>query len=282
MSDRFRRRDAPPPPTDRPTDPPESRYRAIRGEADEIGREIAWRLRGALTWSPPAIRRSRSLSALLRTLPPDLRASAERLASRHAPGWERACDPWGFRESLYVLDLLDRCVGPPSSPLPSLDIGCKNGCYLPGLWAWSGGPWDGVELDAHRRYWTLATRRAHGEWIARRLPGCRYLAADLLDLRGAYGFVTWFLPFLHEAPLRAWGLPRRFLRPARLLDHARTLLAPGGRLLVVNQGEAEAERQERLFGEAGIAAVSFGRIESPFSPFRRPRFGWLAVAPPPN
>ncbi|MEI2782927.1 MAG: hypothetical protein V9H25_17420 [Candidatus Competibacter sp.] len=276
MSDRLQRRDAP------PTDPPEPWYRAIRREADEIGREIAWWLRGAVTWSPPALRRSRSLPVLLRTLPADLRPPAASLAVRHPPGWERACDPWGFRESLYVLDVLDRWAGPPASPLPSLDIGCKNGCYLPGLWAWSGGPWDGVELDAHRRYWTLATRRAHGEWIARRLPGCRYLAVDLLDLRGAYGFVTWFLPFLHEAPLRAWGLPRRFLRPARLLDHARTLLAPGGRLLVVNQGEAEAERQERLFGEAGIAAVSFGRIESPFSPFRRPRFGWLAVAPPPN
>jgi SAM-dependent methyltransferase len=279
MSDRFRRRGAPPPAA-RPTDPPAPWHVRVRRETAEIGRDISWRLRGALTWSPPAIRRSRSLPALLRTLPPDLRPAAERLAARHAPGWERACDPWGFRESLYVLDLLDRCVGPPSSPLPSLDIGCKNGCYLPGLWAWSGGPWDGVELDAHRRYWTLATRRAHGEWIARRLPGCRYLAANLLDLRGAYGFVTWFLPFLHEAPLRAWGLPRRFLQPVRLLEHVRTLLAPGGRLLVVNQGEAEAERQERLFREIGIAASPAGRIESPFSPFRRPRFGWLAILHP--
>ena len=73
MSDRFRRRDAPPPPADRPTDPPESRYRAIRREADEIGREIAWRLRGVLTWSPPALRRSRALPTLLPTLPPELR-----------------------------------------------------------------------------------------------------------------------------------------------------------------------------------------------------------------
>lgn len=139
-----------------------------------------------------------------------------------------------------------------------------------------------MELDAHRRYWTLSTRRAHGEWIARRLPGCRYLAANLLDLRGAYGFVTWFLPFIHEAPLRAWGLPSRFLQPVRPLEHARTLLAPGGRLLVVNQGEVEAERQERLFGEASIAARAIGRVESPFSSFRCPRFGWLAIAPPSN
>ena len=89
-----------------------------------------------------------------------------------------------------MLDVLDRYVDSPDSARPGLDIGCKNGCYLPGLQAWSGGRWDGVELDAHRRYWTLTTRRAHGEFVARSLPGCRYLAGNLLEVRGRYGFIT--------------------------------------------------------------------------------------------
>lgn len=246
-------------------------------QAGEIGREWVWWWRNTLTWSLPAIRRSRSWTALSRTLPPAARAAAAELATRFdLSRWTNACDAQGFRESLYVLDLLDRHAGPPCCSPPYLDIGCKNGCYLPGLQAWSNGPWDGVELDAHRRYWTLVTRRACGESVARYLPDCRYVAGNLLELNGSYGFISWFLPFLHEAPLRAWGLPARFLMPLALLEHAWALLAPGGRLFVVNQGEAEADRQARLFQKAGIRAQPLGRVESPLSPFQRPRFGWLA------
>lgn len=218
-----------------------------------------------------------------RTLPPAQHLAANALAARYdLAAWAKACDAQGFRESLYVLDVLDRYVGSPIYPAPYLDIGCKNGCYLPGLQAWSGGSWHGVELDAHRRYWTLTTRRARGEFVARSLPGCRYTAGDVLDLQGPYGFITWFLPFLHATPLRVWGLPDRFLLPLRLLAHVWTLLPPGGSLLVINQGEAEAESQDRLFREAGISARSLGWVESPLSPFRRPRWGWLADKPDPN
>ncbi|MCB1777958.1 MAG: hypothetical protein KDI50_11035 [Candidatus Competibacteraceae bacterium] len=150
-------------------------YRAT----DEQGRWLAWRLRNALCGSPPVWRRPRALASLLNTLPAAMRPVAEALISRHdLKGWEQACDAQGFRESLYVLDVLDRYAGLADAMWRGLDIGCKNGCYLPGLQAWSGGPWDGVELDAHRRYWTLTTRRAHGEYVARALPDCRSLAND--------------------------------------------------------------------------------------------------------
>ena len=246
----------------------------------EQARWLAWRLRNILCWSLPVWRQPRALASLLNTLPSTVRLVADALAARYdLKGWERACDAQGFRESLYVLDVLDRYAGSPDAMRPGLDIGCKNGCYLPGLQAWSGGPWDGVELDAHRRYWTLTTRRAHGEWVAHALPECRYLAGNLLDLHDGYGFITWFLPFLHAAPLREWGLPVRFLMPRRLLDHAWTLLAPGGRLLVINQGESEVERQAELFEQAGIVARALGRIESPLSPFQRRRYGFMACRP---
>ncbi|NJM12799.1 MAG: hypothetical protein HC889_13855 [Synechococcaceae cyanobacterium SM1_2_3] len=235
-------------------------------------------MRNAVTFSPSVSQQPPlSLPTLLEQLSSDQKPLAEVLASRYnLSDWGRACDAQGFRESLYVLDVLDRYLGPPTSAAPGLDIGCKNGCYLPGLHAWTHGPWDGVELDAHRRYWSLTTRRAHGERIARLLPGCRYIAGNVLDLHHSYGFITWFLPFLEPEPLQDWGLPLRFLMPLQLLEHVWSLLLPGGRLLVINQGEEEAELQQQLFQQAGIAAQALGQIESPLSPFQRRRFGWRA------
>lgn len=239
----------------------------------------AWSLRQTFPGSLPVWRRRRTLAALWSTLSPTQQPAAEKLAARYdLSNWGNCCDIQGFRESLYVLDVLDHYFGPARSPTPALDIGCKDGGYLPGLRAWSSGPWDGVELDAHRRYWTLTTRRAKGEAIARSLPDCRYIAGNLLDIHRQYGFITWFLPFLHDAPLVAWGLPRRFLMPQTLLEHAWKRLLPGGGLLIINQGEAEAERQARLFQAVGINAQALGRVDSPLSPFQKPRFGWQAVA----
>lgn len=244
----------------------------------ELGIELAWWLRNTFTWSLPAQPRRHTLAALQHSLPPSLQSPAQALAQRYAvQHFANCCDAQGFRESLYVLDILDRYIGPPIYPHPALDVGCKNGCYLPGLQAWSPGAWHGVELDAQRRYWNMTTRYAQGQRIASALPNCRYIAANLLQLSDRYGFITWFLPFLHHAPLHAWGLPQRFLMPEQLLEHAWSLLKVGGGMLLVNQGEAEAERQARLFASLGISAQSLGRLHSLLSPFKQPRFGWLVL-----
>lgn len=91
--------------------------------------------------------------------------------------------------------------------------------------------------------------------------------------------MTWFLPFLTEGPLIAWGLPRRFLAPLELLTHVTSRLVPGGVLLVVNQGAEEAAPQEALFTQLAVPGrtTSLGRVDSPLSPFRRERFGWRFV-----
>jgi hypothetical protein len=135
-----------------------------------------------------------------------------------------------------------------------------------------------VELDAHRRYWTLRTRRAHGEAMAAAFPGCAFHAADVRTRTGSYARITWFLPFVLEAPHRAWGLPAASFAPAEVVAHVLGLLAPGGTMLVVNQGEAEAQAQKALFatcqGRASVQVAALGRVESELSPFRKPRFGW--------
>jgi hypothetical protein len=151
---------------------------------------------------------------------------------------------------------------------------------LPALHTAVPGPWDLVELDAHRRYADLSTRRAHGERVARAHAGCRYIAGSVAELQGQYGVVIWFLPFLFEEPLRAWGLPRRFFAPEALFGHVLDRVAPGGSLLIVNQGERERDRQRDLFAARGVQAIPLGLLESPLSPFRRKRFGWRWTAGP--
>jgi len=222
------------------------------------------------TWSPRA---SLPGPSTLDGLAPEARARADALASRYdlAP-LLRACGPTERDESLYVLDLLDRYL--PGAHGRGLDVGGKNGAYLPGLATFQPGGWDVVELDAHRRYWNLRTRRAVGEVMASAFPPCRYLAADIRTVAGHYELAVWLLPFVFVEPHRAWGLAAGAFAPDAVLAHVLGLLAPGAPMLVVNQGEEEHAEQGRLLAGAGVRAEALGRLESPLSPFRRPRFGW--------
>ena len=247
-------------------------------------------------WSPPARLPGPAPGGLRvgidgQPLTPRAQARVDDLAGRYdLLPLVAACGPDERAESLYVLDLLDRhgLADPDGTGAGrALDVGSKNGAYLPGLaTGWPHG-WDAVELDAHRRYWTLRTRRAHGEAMAAAFPGCRFHAADVRSLDGSYARITWFLPFVLEAPHRAWGLPPATFAPAEVLAHVLARLAPGGRMLVVNQGEAEAETQAALFARclaedttastSTFQTTALGRIDSDLSPFRKPRFGWLVT-----
>jgi hypothetical protein len=93
-------------------------------------------------------------------------------------------------------------------------------------------------------------------------------------MAGPYDVITWILPFVHEAPLRAWGLPRRLFEPGVLLDHVLSLLAPDGLLFIVNQGLAEAATQEHMLRIRSLPFDALGALENPLSPFRKTRFGY--------
>ena len=179
-------------------------------------------------------------------------------------------------ESLYVLDLLDRYgLAGDGDAGGGLDVGSKNGAYLPGLAAaWPGG-WDAVELDAHRRYWTLHTRRAKGEAMAAALPGCAFHATDVRSLHGTWARVTWLLPFVTEPPHRAWGLAGDAFDPAGLLADVLGKVAPGGVMLLVNQGVEERDAQRALLAvHPAVVVEDLGEVTSALSPFRRTRYGW--------
>jgi len=95
-----------------------------------------------------------------------------------------------------------------------------------------------------------------------------------MTLQDRYGLVLWFLPFVQEGALRVWGLPRRFFAPEALFRHVLARVAPGGTLLIVNQGEGERDVQRALFAGIGAAPTELGLIESPLSRFVRPRLGF--------
>jgi hypothetical protein len=238
--------------------------------------ELAFAWRARFQTSLPAWKRVAPRALVERALDPAARSRLAALAPGQAlAAWEGSCSLQEWRESLYALDVLSGVL---PSGLPAgrgLDVGAKNGCTLPGLATASPRGWDLVELDAHRRYAWGATRRVYGEALAARFPGCRYHSRSVLDLDGPWALVTWFLPFLTEAPLRAWGLPARFLEPERLLRHVTERVLPGGALLVLNQGAEEADLQAGLFERLGLRARALGRVDSPLSPFRRLRFGFL-------
>lgn len=247
--------------------------------------ELAFRLRNALPWSPPVRRPTvgswpgweRQTSAR----DPQAQHRAADLRARHdLERWISLLAAIEVDENLYVLDVLERTLPAVLPPGRGLDVGSNNGAVLPALVTAAGRPFDLVELDAHRRYVDLSTRRAHGERMVAAYPGSRYIAGSVTGVSTRFAVVTWFLPFVHEAPLRAWGLPDRFFAPELLLRHVCERVLPGGVLLIVNQGESERDTQRALFGRVGVIPDELDRITSPLSPFVRPRFGFRWRRPP--
>jgi hypothetical protein len=238
--------------------------------------ELAFRARGALRWSVPALKRSLTFDQVISVLPEQARGPARALSSTYdLSAWSGGCSYREWVDSLYALDVLARVIPRELPPGRAVEIGAKNGSMLPALATLTGRGCDAIELDAHRRYLWGSTRRVYGEALAARFPDCRFVADDVRNVAGPWALATWWLPFLTPGPLEAWGLPARFLVPAELLEVVRSRILPGGALFVVNQGEEEGALQGRLFDQLGMRATSLGAIESALSPFERPRVGWL-------
>lgn len=240
-------------------------------------RDLRWQLKSWLRWSP-ALRSRRAMhpAKVNKHLNAGQRERLLQLQQNYViEDWPRLCNAIEYRENLYMLDLLTQHLAVQAHVGKGLDIGCRNFSHLPALSALRPSAWDGVELDAHARYWSGHTRRACGEWMARQRPQCRYIVGSLLDLETHYDVIVWVLPFVLPEPLRRWGLPERYFQPAALLRHALTLLEPEGTMFIVNQGESEADEQRRLLTGAGVAFEELGELHSVFSPFRNQRFGWL-------
>ena len=246
--------------------------------------ELSFRLRQALSWSPtPSATPLLRLSALRASLDAHDAQRFDALERRRElEPLSRATSLLGAREALWATDTLDHLLGDTLLPPgPSLDVGAKNATHLPGQFAFRPGPWDLVEVDAHRRYVDLTTRGAHGKAMAGRFRGARYIAKAIREVTGRYSLITWFLPFVVESPHHAWGLPQRLFAPSSTLAHVIGLLAEGGALVIVNQGEAEAVVQRQLLHEVAgdLDAADAGSLSMVVSPYRRERFGVVVRRP---
>ena len=189
--------------------------------------------------------------------------------------WPQYCTESEFQENLYLLDVLDAYV--PTTDMPkgkAIDIGCRNFCHLPALFAFFPATWTGVEVDAHARYKNGYTRRAYGEYMAAQFPGARYRAQSFMQIQEQYQLMVWLLPFLFWGTQQVWGLPKRFFAPRDMLLKALSSLAPQGLLFIVNQGKDEAQYQERLLKECDASYQDLDEIHSVFSPFKKKRFAW--------
>jgi hypothetical protein len=233
---------------------------------------LDWWLRNSLTWSPsarePAEEKGEADARETHFMANYFLFSARQRMTNSR--WQRNLAVLERLESASRSPALDKLLRQ-TGPLRILDIGSKNFDYvdaLAGFFSRCLSHRDvqitGLEIDAHRRYTDLRTRRAWAEHYVSFVPSARYFAADLLNHTETYHAITWFFPFLTEFPLLKWGLPLSLFQPATLLAHAWSLLLPGGVLILVNQTDAELETQCKLLAE----------LEAPFDP----RQGRVTVA----
>lgn len=243
---------------------------------------LAWRLKHVLSYSPQVRNKLFLVDAkrVLAQFTPEQQARYHVLSEQYDLAvWPQICTQHEFVENLYVLDCLTQHINQAPTQGAGLDIGCRNFCHLPALYAFHPQVWSGVEVDAHARYWHGYTRAAYGEFMARQFPGASYRASSLLDLQleAQCGFIFWSLPFLFIETQRAWRLPETYFAPREMLHKALGLLQAAGSMFIVNQGERERDRQAQLLAELGVHAQFLGQVSSVFSPFKKTRYAWCVT-----
>lgn len=272
--------------------------------------QVQWSLRNFLTWAPgtyrePTGQKLDGSKHPLAQLPTEVRDPAESLLTRYglAELPQRASTA-RLMETLTYLDWLDGMAQTAPEwfqlaqnsqsnpedvkiqlPLRWLDVGAKNWAYVEALAAFlqtrqgQSFQLDGVELDPHRRYTNWQTRGQAAQTFCQAIPQATYHTGDIQDWRQPADIISLFLPFVFVEPHLAWGLPLDYFQPSALLNHVLSLLKPGGVLIVVNQGEVEAQAQAELFQTANtqntLEIQNLGQLTAPFMNYQHPRHGWL-------
>jgi len=186
-----------------------------------------------------------------------------------------------YKENLYTLDILDKYLKVTSSDeLKILDIGSKNWFYAKGEHLFFKAHVNrleitGVELDAFRLYSNLYSRYEAAQFHIKGLENTKYIADDILNIKGKFHYITWFLPFVKKEPLMYWGLPLKFFMPEKLLRHAYSLLDEGGKMFILNQGEEEYEIQKKLLKNLNIPFEEIGEVKSEFLAYKHKRYGFI-------
>ena len=186
-----------------------------------------------------------------------------------------------YLENLYVLDVLSKCFSVIKKEFVcALDIGSKNWYYANAEYSFLKSNYrdfllKGVELDAYRLYSNFYSRYEAAKFYTKNLKNTEYVAGNLLNIKGCYDYITWFLPFVLKSPLKCWGLPEKFFMPETLLKYAYSILGTNGQMLIINQGEKEAIEQKLLLDNLQIPYTELGIIKSEFFEYKNIRYGFL-------
>ena len=192
-----------------------------------------------------------------------------------------------YAENLYYLELflaaaaLGQELGwRPADRLDVADIGVSHWFYAQALLA--GLTWwacdaarqvhiDGFEADPWRLHADLFTRGDHALAHTAGLAELDFRPVPFVARPAAYHAVTMFFPFVFLADHRRWGLPTTMHQPEVLLEAAWRSLAPGGLLVVVNQGDAEQAAQRSMMAQAGLPTPLSVPFDCGFYQYRVPR-----------
>ena len=189
-----------------------------------------------------------------------------------------------FFENLYFLSVFDKCFEQKNKgEISVLDIGSKNWSYVRSEYLFfktfsENLDLKGIELDAYRLCSNFFNRYEIAKFYKKDLKNTEYIAGDFLKHSYKYDYIIWILPFITEYPLIKWGLPLEYFKPEEMLLHAYDLLKPDGEILIINQGEKEAEIQMRFFEQTGIP-VKFTpeKIDDIFGLFKNDRYCSMVV-----
>lgn len=185
----------------------------------------------------------------------------------------------------YLLDILTNYFPIDfEESISVLDIGSKNWAYVKGEYDFFKSHsnqliLDGVEIDAYRLNSNFYSRYEIAQFHIKNLQGLNnrvnYYPDNLLNITKKYDYIIWLLPFVTIYPLQKWGLPKKYFMPQKLLEHAYKLL--NKQMLIVNQGEEEAEIQKTMFNNLGIKYKELGTIKSQALEFKNSRYGFLVI-----
>ena len=185
----------------------------------------------------------------LETLPLADRRQARLLIQKFGVGeWCSFLNLDQIRASVSTLAICDQMNF--SAELPqnfkALDAGTQDFARGPGLWRYLQRynrkvALTGIEIDVFPPLSNFHSRRDIGVYIARKLPGASYVAADFFQWTQPARMVTAFFPFVSPHPALAWGLPLEYGKAEHWLLSIDRVLENDGLALVVHQGPWEEE-----------------------------------------
>jgi SAM-dependent methyltransferase len=136
------------------------------------------------------------------------------------------------------------------------DVGCGGFAYALALQRFfSPTCLVGIDVEGHRRLRGGVNRHERILGHLADVRGAEFVIADYTTFVRRADFATAFFPFVTPAPVLAWRLPLRLLRPAALFEALHANLAPDGRLFMANHSAPEHDGAARFARDAGLVRM---------------------------